>query len=144
MFQIGPTVGTNQQAHLGMQSMNTTSLGGTTGTLYDLYSNGSAALATDPTTAAQIVGQAVNQVTSLRGQLGAFQSATLDSNISSLNVRGDQPHQRQEFDLGRRLRRRKRRPDSGPGARAVRHRGVVHCQPRPGRAFWPCCKAILS
>ena len=75
VFQIGPTVGSNQQAHLGIQSMNTTSLGGAEGTLYDLYSNGSAALATDPTAAAQIVDDAVNQVTSLRGQLGAFQSA---------------------------------------------------------------------
>ena len=37
-----------------------------------------------PQTAAQIVNEAVNQVTSLRGQLGAFQSATLDSNIASL------------------------------------------------------------
>ena len=84
VFQIGPTVGTNQQAHLGLSSVNTNSLGGATGTLYDLYSNGSASLATDPTTAAQIVNEAVDQVTSLRGQLGGFQSATLDSNISSL------------------------------------------------------------
>ncbi len=34
--------------------------------------------------AGQIVAAALNNITSLRGQLGAFQTATLDSNISTL------------------------------------------------------------
>jgi flagellin len=85
-FQIGPTVNAGGQATLGIAAANTSTLGGVDGVLDDLYSNGTAALATDPTTAAAIVNEATNQVTSLRGQLGAFQSATLDSNINSLNA----------------------------------------------------------
>ena len=49
--------------------MNTSSLGGLDGTLQALYSNGTAALATNPTTAAAIVNEAANQVSSLQGQL---------------------------------------------------------------------------
>ena len=86
VFQIGPTVGSSQQAHLGIGNMNAVNLGGADGSLYNLYSNGSAALETNPTTAAAIVTEAANQVTSLRGELGAFQSASLDSNINSLNA----------------------------------------------------------
>jgi len=85
VFQIGPTVTTSQQARLGIQSVNTSNLGGVDGTLYNLGSGGTASLATDPTKAAAIVTEAASQITSLRGRLGAFQQATLDTNINSLN-----------------------------------------------------------
>ncbi|MGO8688241.1 MAG: flagellin [Thermoguttaceae bacterium] len=85
-FQIGAVVGGSGQATLGIQSTSTTGLGGLDGILQDLYSGSSAALATDPATAASIVNEAINQVSSLRGQLGSFQSETLDSNINSLNA----------------------------------------------------------
>ena len=41
--------------------------------------------ATDPNTAAKIVVEAIDQVTTLRGRLGAFQKTTLDTNIAALN-----------------------------------------------------------
>ncbi len=85
LFQIGPDVVVNQQARIGIQSVNSASLQGDSGRLYSLGSGESAALATDPNTAAQIVDEVITKVSSLRGRLGAFQKTTLDTNIRSLN-----------------------------------------------------------
>jgi flagellin len=85
MFQLGPDVVSNQQARIGIQSMNTGKLGGPSGRLYEVGSGNAAALDTDTTTAAAIVDQVVSKVTSLRGRLGAFQKTTLDTNINALN-----------------------------------------------------------
>src|SRR5262249_9761660 len=42
-------------------------------------------LSSDPNGASQVVDEAINKVTSLRGRLGAFQRTTLETNIASLN-----------------------------------------------------------
>ena len=84
LFQLGSVVTSNQQARLGIQNVDTSSLGGTVGRLYQIGSGENASLATNPALAGQIVQAALNSITSLRGQLGAFQTATLDSNISTL------------------------------------------------------------
>jgi len=85
LFQLGPDVVSNQQARLGIQSVNSVSLRGTAGRLYQLGSGETAALDTDTTTAANIVDQVISKVTSLRGRLGAFQKTTVDTNIKTLN-----------------------------------------------------------
>jgi flagellin len=85
LFQLGPDVVSNQQARIGITSVNTARLGGGSGKLYELGSGGTADLATDPTTAALIIEEAINQVTSLRGRLGAFQRTSLETNKSTLN-----------------------------------------------------------
>ncbi len=85
LFQLGPDVVTNQQARLGIQGVSSARLGGISGRLFDLGSGERAALKTDATTAASIIEQAINQVTSLRGRLGSFQKTTLESNEISLN-----------------------------------------------------------
>jgi flagellin len=85
LFQLGPDVVTNQQARIGIGSVNTAKLGGVSGRLYQLRSGNSSDLASDPTNAANIVDEVITKVTSLRGRLGAFQRTTLDSNIASLN-----------------------------------------------------------
>ena len=84
-FQLGPNVVTNQQAQLGIQAVNSGSLGGSAGWLYEIGSGQTASLSTDPATAANIVDEAITQVASLQGRLGAFQSTTVDSNLASLN-----------------------------------------------------------
>ena len=88
-FQLGPNVVTNQQVRMSIDSVNTSRLGTTISgqmrRLYELRSGQSAALGTDPTTAYQIVDGAINRVTSLRGNIGAIQSTTLETNIASLN-----------------------------------------------------------
>ncbi len=85
LFQLGADVVGNQQARIGINSVNTARLGGPAGKLFQLTSGQSAALATDPNSAAKIVTEAIKQVTGLRGRLGAFQATTLDSNLVSLS-----------------------------------------------------------
>ncbi|MEX0642983.1 MAG: flagellin, partial [Pirellulales bacterium] len=84
-FQLGPDVVSNQQARIGITSVNTARLGGVSGKLFQLGSGGSADLATDATTAALIVEDAINQVTGLRGRLGAFQRTSLETNRNALS-----------------------------------------------------------
>jgi flagellin len=53
--------------------------------LYQLGTGGDASLTTDNLdTAAAIVEEAINQVTSLRGRLGAFQRTSLETNKNAL------------------------------------------------------------
>ena len=84
-FQLGPEVVSNQQARLGIGSLNTANLGGATGRLYELAKGGAKSLVNDATGASRVVDEAINQVTGLRGRLGAFQATTLESNLVSLN-----------------------------------------------------------
>ncbi|QDS98325.1 flagellin [Adhaeretor mobilis] len=85
LFQLGPDVVSNQQARLGIGSVNTARLGGASGKLFQLGTGGSAELSTDANTAAKIVEEAIDQVTGLRGRLGAFQRTTLETNKNALN-----------------------------------------------------------
>jgi len=84
LFQLGADVVSNQQARIGIGSVSSARLGGSSGRLFELGSGEEAALDRDPNLAARIVTDAIDQVTSIRGRLGAFQSTTLDSNIISL------------------------------------------------------------
>ena len=86
LFQLGPDVVSNQQARLGVGSVNTAQLGGVTGKLFELGTGGVNDLTSDNfDTAASIVEEAINEVTSLRGRLGAFQRTTLETNKQALN-----------------------------------------------------------
>jgi flagellin-like hook-associated protein FlgL len=83
-FQLGSEVVTNQQARLGIPSINTTSLGGRSGYLQELRSGNGKSLENDVFGAARVVEEVIKQVAMLRGRLGAFQRSTLDPNIQSL------------------------------------------------------------
>lgn len=85
LFQLGPDVVSNQQARIGITSVNTARLGGVNGKLFQLGSGGSADLVSDPNAGARIVEEAIDQITSLRGRLGAFQRTTLETNKNALN-----------------------------------------------------------
>ncbi|MEQ1826518.1 MAG: flagellin [Pirellula sp.] len=85
LFQLGPDVVSNQQARLGISSLNTAKIGGVSGKLFELSSSGARSLTKDVTTASAIVDEVINKVTTLRGRLGAFQRTALDSNVASLN-----------------------------------------------------------
>jgi len=86
-FQLGAEVNASQQVTLGIQSVAASNLGNTgVGFLNDLLSNGAAALAKSPGQASQIIDAAIQQVAVLRGQIGAFQANTIETNINSLNV----------------------------------------------------------
>ncbi len=84
IFQLGPEVVSNQQARIGITSLNTGKLGGTSGRLYELKSGNGKAVDADATGAYRVVDEVLEKVNQLRGRLGAFQRTTLESNISSL------------------------------------------------------------
>jgi flagellin len=84
-FQLGPEVVSNQQARLGITSVNTATLGGAAGALFELRAGESKSLANNATGAATVVDEVINKITSLRGRLGAFQKTTLETNIFALN-----------------------------------------------------------
>ena len=84
LFQLGPDVVSNQQARIGIQNVNTATLGGVSGRLFELGSGGAKTLTADANGAANIVDEVITKVTELRGRLGAFQRTTLDTISSSL------------------------------------------------------------
>jgi len=85
LFQLGPDVVSNQQARLGIQSVNTATLGGNSGRLFELASGAAKSLRDDVGGAAKVVDEVISIVTSLRGRLGAFQKTTLETNIFTLS-----------------------------------------------------------
>ena len=88
IFNIAPDIGLVGQETIGIQSMGAGSLGNRNlGFLTTLESGGGNALASSNFTAAQrIVRKAIDQVSSLRGRIGAFQKNTLGASINSLLV----------------------------------------------------------
>lgn len=87
LFQLGPQVQSNQQVSIAIGSVAASNLGDALdGYLSDLTTGGSASLNNDPGRASRIVTAAINQVSKLRGRLGAFEQNTLQTNINSLQV----------------------------------------------------------
>ena len=88
VFSIAPTLGLVGQETLGIQSVSTGSLGnGVIGYLSTLQRGETNDLnSKNFATAQQIVRQSVNQISSLRGRLGAFQKDTLQTTVNSLQV----------------------------------------------------------
>ncbi len=94
LFQLGPEVTALQQTNIGVPSMAATKLGGTlvNGGLQFLSSlvkggvNSIEAnvLSNDFSTASDIIEAAIDEVTVLRGRLGAFERNVLDTNRRSL------------------------------------------------------------
>ena len=87
-FQLSSKVTGTGQASIGIGDLSTSSLGNAvTGYLSTLSSGGTNSLtAGNLATSQQIVDLAVNQVSELRGRLGAFETYTLGSTINSLSV----------------------------------------------------------
>lgn len=83
-FQLGPQVGSTQQSTIGIRSMSTGTLGGTSGRLYELGSGQAKSLLNDVAGASNVIDEVINRVTAIRGRLGAFQRTTLESNLVSL------------------------------------------------------------
>lgn len=92
VFQIGQEVSAAGQIGIGIEAVNTARLGGITGKVYELGSgngkslrdvaNGSAA-AND---LVDIIEEALNRVSTLRGRLGAVQKNVIETNITTLGV----------------------------------------------------------
>jgi len=95
LYQLGPEVNATQQVNIGVQSIAASRLGGTLNSLSgggtelqflsSLKSGGKNALAGGNFSAAsKIIDQAIDEVSTLRGRLGAFERNTVQTNIRSL------------------------------------------------------------
>ncbi len=87
-FQLGPGVDTNQQVNIGVKSVAATRLGNETiGYLQQITKTGLFALTNGQAPrAAEIVKEAIRQVSVQRGRLGAFEKNTLDTNVNQLQI----------------------------------------------------------
>jgi len=87
LFQLGPEVVSQQQMRIGIGSMLTTNLGGASGTLFQLRSGQAASLESDDNgrrLADRIVSEAISNVATVRGRLGAIQKGSLEPNVMAL------------------------------------------------------------
>ncbi len=87
-YQIGPSVNSQQQVGFGIQSVAAAHLGNATvGYLNSIVSGESNSLvAGNAAQASQIIDAAINQISVLRGRLGAFQANTLQTSINSQQI----------------------------------------------------------
>jgi len=86
-YQIGPDINTLQQVGFGIQSVAATRLGNSTvGFLNQVMTGEDNSLANDVRGAADIIDAAIDQVSTLRGRIGAFERNTLDTTLRSQQV----------------------------------------------------------
>ena len=86
-YQIGPDINTLQQVGFGIQSVAATRLGNSTvGFLNEVTTGAGNSLANDVRGASDIVDAAIDQVSTLRGRIGAFERNTLDTTLRSRQV----------------------------------------------------------
>jgi flagellin len=87
-FSLGPTVDLGNQVRLGIRNVAARSLGDNSAGFLDELGSGQAANVVngDMIKAQNIVGKAIDQVSALRGRLGAFQKNVVQSTIRALNV----------------------------------------------------------
>ncbi len=91
LFQIGQEVSAAGQIGIGIDAVNTARLGGVAGKLYELGTGaGKSLLDVGPdvpgSQLVDIVEQSINEVSTLRGRLGAVQKNVIDTNINTLGV----------------------------------------------------------
>ncbi|MDR0609430.1 MAG: hypothetical protein LBG58_04925 [Planctomycetaceae bacterium] len=84
LFQLGQDVVSSQQVSVPIESVQTSRVGNGSNVLMELRSGGSASLATNPMLADNILSSAISQIAMQRGEIGATQRYTLDSNINTL------------------------------------------------------------
>ncbi|MCC7419209.1 MAG: hypothetical protein IT428_02895 [Planctomycetaceae bacterium] len=91
LFQIGQEASVAGQIGLGIDAINTARLGGISGKLYELGTGGGKSLLdvgpeVPGSDLVDIVEQAINRVSTLRGRLGAIQKNVIETNVNSLGV----------------------------------------------------------
>ncbi len=87
-FQVSPDADPAAQVSLDFPDVRTSQLATAQGgaALDTLASGGANDLATDPSAAIAVLDQAISEVAGARGQIGAFQTNTLESTMNSLAV----------------------------------------------------------
>ncbi len=90
-YQLGGSDGDQSRTVYAIPSMAVPNIGqveidGTSYTLQDVLGGGIASLSKEPVIAMKVISQAIDDVSSLRARLGAFQKNMLHTNVNSLNV----------------------------------------------------------
>jgi len=92
-FQLGSDTNPNEQQTVGIDNMHSTNLGNQnfedttfSGYLSSIRSGQNHSLAADSDAAVKIIDAAIDDVSRVRAELGAFQKNTLESNINNLRV----------------------------------------------------------
>ncbi len=90
-FQIGEEVSANGQVGIGIEAVNTARLGGLSGKLYELGTGGGKSLldvgpSVQGSSLVNIVDEALDRVSTLRGRLGAIQKNVIETNVATLGV----------------------------------------------------------
>jgi len=88
LFQLGGGVDSNQQVNIGVGATTASRLGtADVGYLAQIVSGGDYSLVNGQAQqAGKVVAEAIRQVSSLRGRLGAFEKNTLSTNINQLQI----------------------------------------------------------
>jgi len=92
LFQIGQEANVAGQIGVGIEAVNTARLGGITGKIYELGTGQGRTLRdvqdgnAKSADLVDIIDQAINRVSQLRGRLGAIQKNVIESNIATLGV----------------------------------------------------------
>ena len=91
LFQIGQDVSAAGQVGIGIEAVNTARLGGVSGKLFEIGSGGGKSLldvgpSVPGSDLVNIIEEAINRVSTLRGRLGAVQKNVIETNVSSLGV----------------------------------------------------------
>jgi len=88
MFQLGPHINSGEQVNIGIQSVIASRLGSTeNGFLNEVANSGAYSLVGgNAASASIIIEEAISQISTLRGRLGAFERNTLDTNMNSLRI----------------------------------------------------------
>lgn len=84
LVQLGPDPVSSHQARIGIKNTHSVSLGGVNGFLSQLRSGGEYDLLTDTSQAFKIVEEVSDQISGLRGRLGAFQKYRVQTNMENL------------------------------------------------------------
>ncbi len=90
-FQIGEEVSASGQVGIGIEAVNTARLGGLSGRLSELGTGGGKSLldvgpSVQGSALVDIVEQALDRVTTVRGRLGAIQKNVIETNVAALGV----------------------------------------------------------
>ena len=85
LMQLGPKATWSQQVRISIQSVHSTALGGESGTLSQLKTDESFSLLKDSAKAFRIIQETIDQVTSMRGRLGALQRSQIDKGLEHMS-----------------------------------------------------------
>lgn len=85
LMQLGPYANSDNQIRIALKDIHVTNLGGPSGTLSELRSEGGKDLRTDTTGAYKIVSEAIEEISFLRGLIGTVQKYQIETGMEQMS-----------------------------------------------------------